>query len=50
MRLTSRAVAHGMPAEGCDVLLCEAECDRAPAEGEPAHHTPGATFAIGRAE
>ncbi|GAA2726505.1 MBL fold metallo-hydrolase [Actinocorallia aurantiaca] len=27
-------------AEGCDVLLCEAESDRSPAEGERVHHTP----------
>ncbi|MFJ2766819.1 MBL fold metallo-hydrolase [Streptomyces sp. NPDC087300] len=68
LALTSRAVAHGMPAfalrveaggrslvysgdtapcanltelaEGCDVLLCEAESTEAPAEGEPVHHTP----------
>jgi ribonuclease BN (tRNA processing enzyme) len=66
--MTSRAVAHGIPAfavrfegegrslvysgdtapcanltrlaEGCDVLLCEAESDRVPAEGEQVHHTP----------
>ncbi|NEC52799.1 MBL fold metallo-hydrolase [Actinospica acidiphila] len=68
LRLTSRAVAHGIPAfavrietagaslvysgdtapcpsltelaEGCDVLLCEAESDRPPSEGEQVHHTP----------
>ncbi|GGR89958.1 MBL fold metallo-hydrolase [Streptomyces aureoverticillatus] len=70
LRLTSRAVAHGMPAfavrieadggslvysgdtapcanltrlaEGCDVLLCEADSAQAPADGEgdPVHHTP----------
>ncbi|THA34061.1 MBL fold metallo-hydrolase [Streptomyces sp. A1277] len=68
LALTSRAVAHGMPAfavrveaggrslvysgdtapcasltalaEGCDALLCEAESDRAPDEGEQVHHTP----------
>uniref|UniRef100_A0AAU2JK21 MBL fold metallo-hydrolase n=1 Tax=Streptomyces sp. NBC_00049 TaxID=2903617 RepID=A0AAU2JK21_9ACTN len=67
MALTTRAVAHGMPAfavrveaagrvlvysgdtapcasltrlaEGCDVLLCEAESAQ-PAEGEAVHHTP----------
>jgi ribonuclease BN (tRNA processing enzyme) len=66
--LTSRAVAHGIPAfavrieavggslvysgdtapcasltrlaEGCDVLLCEAESAQAPAEGQPVHCTP----------
>ncbi|WJV46660.1 MBL fold metallo-hydrolase [Streptomyces flavofungini] len=27
-------------AEGCDVLLCEADSTEAPAEGEPVHHTP----------
>ncbi|MFE1560755.1 MBL fold metallo-hydrolase, partial [Streptomyces sp. NPDC058734] len=28
-------------AEGCDVLLCEAEGDRPPGDGEqPVHHTP----------
>ncbi|MFD0356849.1 MBL fold metallo-hydrolase [Streptomyces sp. NPDC127110] len=70
LTLTSRAVAHGIPAfavrvdaagggslvysgdtapcpaltrlaQGCDVLLCEAESDRPPADGEqPVHHTP----------
>ncbi|WSQ14629.1 MBL fold metallo-hydrolase [Streptomyces sp. NBC_01231] len=68
LRLTSRAVAHGIPAfavrieaagtslvhsgdtapcpsltqlaEGCDVLLCEAESAQAPAEGDQVHHTP----------
>ncbi|WP_405977714.1 MBL fold metallo-hydrolase [Streptomyces sp. NBC_00158] len=70
LTLTSRAVAHGIPAfavrvdadgggslvysgdtapcpaltrlaEGCDVLLCEAESDRPPADGEQqVHHTP----------
>ncbi|MGW1126601.1 MBL fold metallo-hydrolase [Streptomyces sp. NPDC002526] len=68
LTLTSRAVAHGIPAfavrietegrslvysgdtapcvnltrlaEGCDVLLCEAESDQAPTEGEQVHHTP----------
>ncbi|MFJ9679576.1 MBL fold metallo-hydrolase [Streptomyces sp. NPDC101194] len=68
LTLTSRAVAHGIPAfavrieagnrslvysgdtapcanltrlaEGCDVLLCEAESTRAPTEGEQVHHTP----------
>lgn len=68
LTLTSRAVAHGIPAfglrveaegrslaysgdtapcagltslaEGCDVLLCEAESVRAPASGEQVHHTP----------
>ncbi|MFC5666525.1 MBL fold metallo-hydrolase [Kitasatospora misakiensis] len=67
LRLTSRAVAHGMPAfalrveasggslvysgdsapcaaltqlaDGCDVLLCEADGAQPPAEGEPLHHT-----------
>ncbi|MGW1293656.1 MBL fold metallo-hydrolase [Streptomyces sp. NPDC002533] len=27
-------------AEGCDVLLCEAESDRAPDTGDQVHHTP----------
>ncbi|MEU1086788.1 MBL fold metallo-hydrolase [Streptomyces sp. NPDC005576] len=27
-------------AEGCDVLLCEAESDRVPESGEQVHHTP----------
>jgi ribonuclease BN (tRNA processing enzyme) len=27
-------------AEGCDVLLCEAESAQAPVEGEQVHHTP----------
>jgi ribonuclease BN (tRNA processing enzyme) len=27
-------------AEGCDVLLCEAESAQAPSEGEQVHHTP----------
>ncbi|MFG2647860.1 MBL fold metallo-hydrolase [Streptomyces sp. NPDC048436] len=68
LTLTSRAVAHGMPAfavrveaggrslvysgdtapchgltrlaEECDVLLCEAESDRAPSDDEQVHHTP----------
>ncbi|MEO3782667.1 MBL fold metallo-hydrolase [Actinocorallia sp. B10E7] len=68
LTLTSRAVAHGIPAfalrvesagrslvysgdtapcpaltglaEGCDVLLCEAESDKAPGTGEQVHHTP----------
>lgn len=68
LTLTSRAVAHGIPAfgvrvdsggrslvysgdtapcanltqlaEGCDVLLCEAESAHAPTEGEQVHHTP----------
>ncbi|MEV0254579.1 MBL fold metallo-hydrolase [Streptomyces sp. NPDC050732] len=68
LRLTSRAVPHGMPAfavrietagtslvysgdtapcpsltelaEGCDVLLCEAESAQEPVEGEKVHHTP----------
>jgi ribonuclease BN (tRNA processing enzyme) len=68
LTLTSRAVAHGIPAfalrveaanrslvysgdtapcpgltslaEGCDVLLCEAESAQAPSEGEQVHHTP----------
>ncbi|MFJ3876645.1 MBL fold metallo-hydrolase [Streptomyces sp. NPDC090077] len=69
LTLTSRAVAHGIPAfavrvdapggslvysgdtapcpaltelaAGCDVLLCEAESDRPPADGEErVHHTP----------
>jgi ribonuclease BN (tRNA processing enzyme) len=68
LTLTSRAVAHGIPAfavrveaagsslvysgdtapcanltslaEGCDVLLCEAESAQAPAEDERVHHTP----------
>ncbi|MFG2720848.1 MBL fold metallo-hydrolase [Streptomyces sp. NPDC048416] len=78
--LTSRAVAHGVPAfavriesegrslvysgdtapcagltrlaEGCDVLLCEAESDHAPGEGSQVHHTPedtGDTAAAARA-
>ncbi|MGW0366166.1 MBL fold metallo-hydrolase [Streptomyces sp. NPDC002990] len=29
-------------AEGCDVLLCEADSDQPPAEGTPVHHTPEA--------
>lgn len=68
LTLTSRAVAHGVPAfalraetadrslvysgdtapcpgltelaQGCDVLLCEAESAQVPAEGEQVHHTP----------
>ncbi|WP_330331259.1 MBL fold metallo-hydrolase [Streptomyces sp. NBC_00536] len=68
LTLTSRAVAHGIPAfalrveaaggslvysgdtapcaaltslaEGCDVLLCEAESAERPAEGDQVHHTP----------
>lgn len=68
LTLTSRSVAHGIPAfalrvddgdrslvysgdtapcagltalaEGCDVLLCEADSAQRPAEGEPVHHTP----------
>jgi ribonuclease BN (tRNA processing enzyme) len=68
LTLTSRAVAHGIPAfavriegagsslvysgdtapcasltslaEGCDVLLCEAESAQAPTEDEQVHHTP----------
>ncbi|MDG9704136.1 MBL fold metallo-hydrolase [Streptomyces sp. DH37] len=68
LSLTSRAVAHGIPAfalrveaegaslvysgdtapcaaltalaEGCDVLLCEADSARPPAGEEPVHHTP----------
>ncbi|MFF5607111.1 MBL fold metallo-hydrolase [Streptomyces cellulosae] len=68
LRLTSRAVSHGIPAlavrietagaslvysgdtapcpsltelaQGCDALLCEAESDRPPSEGEQVHHTP----------
>ncbi|MBD0418113.1 MBL fold metallo-hydrolase [Streptomyces sp. TRM S81-3] len=68
LTMTSRAVAHGIPAfavrieaggrslvysgdtapcanltelaEGCDVLLCEAESAQAPAEDEQVHHTP----------
>jgi ribonuclease BN (tRNA processing enzyme) len=68
LRLTSRAVAHGIPAfalrvdaagrslvysgdtapcpsltelaQGCDVLLCEAESAQVPDEGEQVHHTP----------
>ncbi|MET9970854.1 MBL fold metallo-hydrolase [Streptomyces sp. NPDC006356] len=68
LTLTSRAVAHGIPAfavrveaegrslvysgdtapcpnltrlaEGCDVLLCEAESAQAPAGTEQVHHTP----------
>jgi ribonuclease BN (tRNA processing enzyme) len=80
LRLTSRAVVHGVPAfavrieaaarslvysgdtapcqaltelaEGCDVLLCEAESDQVSAEGERVHHTPedaGGTAAAARA-
>ncbi|MFF9870503.1 MBL fold metallo-hydrolase [Streptomyces sp. NPDC013953] len=77
MRLTSRAVAHGVPAfalrveaggrslvysgdtapcvgltslaEGCDVLLCEAESSQAPAEGAQVHHTPEDTGETARA-
>lgn len=68
LTLTSRAVAHGIPAfavrieaagrslvysgdtaacasltglaQGCDVLLCEAESAKTPAKDEPVHHTP----------
>ncbi|MFB6613845.1 MBL fold metallo-hydrolase [Streptomyces sp. NPDC085524] len=68
LTLTSRSVAHGLPAfavriegagaslvysgdtapcaaltalaEGCDVLLCEADSPGAPASGEQVHHTP----------
>ncbi|MEU2081265.1 MBL fold metallo-hydrolase [Streptomyces albus] len=68
LHLTTRAVAHGIPAfavriesagtslvysgdtapcpnltqlaEECDVLLCEAESTRTPANGDPVHHTP----------
>jgi ribonuclease BN (tRNA processing enzyme) len=68
LTLTSRAVAHGIPAfalraetagrslvysgdtapcasltslaDGCDVLLCEAESAEAPTEGDQVHHTP----------
>ncbi|QHC22941.1 MBL fold metallo-hydrolase [Streptomyces sp. GS7] len=68
LRLTSRAVAHDVPAfavriegagrslvysgdtapcasltelaEGCDVLLCEAESAQAPVGSEQVHHTP----------
>lgn len=68
LTLTSRAVAHGVPAfavrveaggrslvysgdtapcpgltqlaEGCDLLLCEAESDQAPTGDEQVHHTP----------
>ncbi|MFE4776168.1 MBL fold metallo-hydrolase [Streptomyces sp. NPDC056713] len=68
LTLTSRAVAHGIPAfalrietagrslvysgdtapcpnltslaEGCDVLLCEAESAQVPTEGQQVHHTP----------
>lgn len=68
LRLTSRAVAHDIPAfavrieaagrslvysgdtapcpsltqlaQGCDVLLCEAESAQVPTEGEQVHHTP----------
>ncbi|MEU6019518.1 MBL fold metallo-hydrolase [Streptomyces sp. NPDC047515] len=81
LTLTSRAVAHGIPAfavcieagdrslvysgdtapcpgltqlaEGCDVLLCEAESAQAPAEGEQVHHTPedtGDTASAARAD
>ncbi|OKJ04092.1 beta-lactamase [Streptomyces sp. CB01249] len=80
LTLTSRAVAHGIPAfavrietkgrslvysgdtapcvnltrlaEGCDVLLCEAESAQAPTEGEQVHHTPedaGATAGAAQA-
>ncbi|MGH4031157.1 MBL fold metallo-hydrolase [Actinomycetota bacterium Odt1-20B] len=77
LTLTSRSVAHGLPAfavrieaadrslvysgdtapcasltqlaEGCDVLLCEADSDRAPAEAEPVHHTPEDAGATARA-
>ncbi|MFS1299953.1 MBL fold metallo-hydrolase [Streptosporangium longisporum] len=80
LTLTSREVAHGMPAfavrvedgdaslvysgdtapcanltslaQGCDVLLCEADSGQAPAEGERVHHTPeeaGDTAASARA-
>ncbi|MET9674617.1 MBL fold metallo-hydrolase [Streptomyces sp. NPDC006482] len=68
LKLTSRAVAHGIPAfalrveaagrtlvysgdtapcdgltslaDGCDVLLCEAESAQVPVEGDQVHHTP----------
>lgn len=39
-------------AEGCDVLLCEAEGAQAPTEGDQVHHTPedaGETAAAARA-
>ncbi|MFR9725406.1 MBL fold metallo-hydrolase [Streptomyces sp. MS19] len=77
LTLTSRAVAHGIPAfalrvegggrslvysgdtapcdaltelaEGCDVLLCEAESDLAPADGGQVHHTPEDTGDTARA-
>ncbi|MFD9071403.1 MBL fold metallo-hydrolase [Streptomyces lasiicapitis] len=68
LTLTSRAVAHGVPAfalrieatdrslvysgdtapcaaltslaDGCDLLLCEADSAQPPTEGEQVHHTP----------
>ncbi|MFH8487226.1 MBL fold metallo-hydrolase [Streptomyces longisporoflavus] len=80
LTLTSRAVAHGIPAfalrvaagdrslvysgdtapcanltglaEDCDVLLCEADSARQPADGDQVHHTPedaGDTAAAARA-
>ncbi|GAA2260916.1 MULTISPECIES: MBL fold metallo-hydrolase [Kitasatospora] len=80
LRLTSRAVAHGIPAfalrvevagrslvysgdtapcagltslaDGCDVLLCEAESAKVPTEGDQVHHTPedaGETASAARA-
>lgn len=80
LRLTSRAVAHGIPAfavrietagsslvysgdtapcdglrelaQGCDVLLCEAESAQPSAEDEQVHHTPedtGSTASEARA-
>ena len=76
LRLTSRAVSHGIPAfavrietegaslvysgdtapcpsltelaEDCDALLCEAESDRPPSEGEQVHHTPEDAAATAR--
>ncbi|MGW3566883.1 MBL fold metallo-hydrolase [Streptomyces sp. NPDC000941] len=77
LTLTSRAVAHGIPAfalraeadgrslvysgdtapcpsltslaEGCDVLLCEAESAERPSSGEQVHHTPEDTGDTARA-
>ncbi|MEU0807930.1 MBL fold metallo-hydrolase [Streptomyces sp. NPDC005970] len=77
LTLTSRAVAHGIPAfalraeaegrslvysgdtapcagltslaEGCDVLLCEAESAERPSTGEQVHHTPEDTGDTARA-
>jgi len=36
-------------ADGCDLLVCEAESDQAPADEEPVHHTPEQTGDTARA-